>query len=132
MSKNIKITLGLLIIAVFLGWGFYSLLDNKLEYVDFKEAQKRGKKVEVQGVQVKEKGSSIGNPFIFYMKDKNGDEMKVVYAGMKPNNFDEAESVVVKGKMSNEGSFHADDILTKCPSKYEGKGEEFKNSVKQQ
>lgn len=58
------------------------------------------------------------NKFIFFMKDDAGDEMKVVYDGTIPNNFESATSVVVTG-VYKEGYFHARDILTKCPSKYE-------------
>ena len=50
MSKPIKITIGLIIIAVFIIVGFISFVDSKIEYVDFKEAQKRLKTVEVKGV----------------------------------------------------------------------------------
>jgi cytochrome c-type biogenesis protein CcmE len=49
--------------------------------------------------------------------------MKVVLDGAEPNNFKMAESVVAKGKVT-DGYFHATDILTKCPSKYDGKGED--------
>ena len=52
------------------------------------------------------------------MVDHLGNEMKVVYAGTIPNNFESSTSVVVTGKYQ-EGTFHAKDILTKCPSKYE-------------
>ena len=47
-----------------------------------------------------------------------GNEMKVIYEGAMPNNFESATSVVVTGSYRN-GYFHAKDILTKCPSKYE-------------
>jgi cytochrome c-type biogenesis protein CcmE len=60
------------------------------------------------------------NTFSFFMKDEKGDEMKVVYEGVMPNNFESATSVVVTGSYRN-GYFHAKDILTKCPSKYEQK-----------
>jgi cytochrome c-type biogenesis protein CcmE len=43
-----------------------------------------------------------------------------VIDGGKPNNFDIATSIVVKGKYSGD-YLHATEILTKCPSKYEGK-----------
>ncbi len=35
----------------------------------------------------------------------------------KPQDFDKSEQIVVIGKMNNE-VFEADDILMKCPSKY--------------
>lgn len=131
MNKKISFLIGIIVILFFLVWGGITLLGSKLEYVDFNEAISKKKKVEVQGIYVKEKGQNFdGNIFTFYMKDKNNTEMKVIYKGPKPNNFDEADAVVVKGKVDQNNNFIADDILTKCPSKYEGKGEEFRKSIK--
>jgi cytochrome c-type biogenesis protein CcmE len=41
-----------------------------------------------------------------------------VYRSTKPQDFDKSEQVVVVGKMQN-GTFAAEKILMKCPSKYE-------------
>jgi len=132
MSKKIKIYIALLVILVFIVVGFMTFMENKIEYVDFKEAQKRMKTVEVKGVWVKDKESKYdgaANTFTFYMKDDNNTEMKVVLDGAKPNNFDVAEMVVAKGKVK-DGDFMAKDILTKCPSKYEGTGQQVKSTNK--
>ena len=43
--------------------------------------------------------------------------MRVVYNNPKPANFEDAESVVVEGKMNGD-VFEAEYILVKCPSKY--------------
>jgi cytochrome c-type biogenesis protein CcmE len=129
MSKKARIITGIIIVVVFLVVGFMSFMDSKIEYVDFKEAQNRSRTVEVKGQWVKDKGEKFdvtNNTFTFNMKDDNGTEMKVVFDGAKPNNFEVAEAVVVKGKMK-DGYFHAKDILTKCPSKYEAKGTDVKN-----
>ena len=45
--------------------------------------------------------------------------MKVIYSGIVPGNFDQATSVVLKGK-SEGNTFVAEQILVKCPSKYQG------------
>ena len=48
---------------------------------------------------------------------RDGTLQKVRYNNPKPANFEEAEKVVVQGK--NQGDvFVADNILVKCPSKY--------------
>jgi cytochrome c-type biogenesis protein CcmE len=60
------------------------------------------------------------------MVDNHGTELKVVYKGAIPNNFESSTSVVVTGKFQN-GIFVASDILTKCPSKYE---EQFDEDTK--
>jgi cytochrome c-type biogenesis protein CcmE len=42
---------------------------------------------------------------------------KVRYNNPKPANFEEAEQLVVQGR-TQDGVFVADNILVKCPSKY--------------
>jgi cytochrome c-type biogenesis protein CcmE len=122
--------IGGLIIIVFLVVGFFAFKDSKIEYANFQAAASTHKTCQVKGTWVKDKESKFDsntNQFIFYMKDENNQEMKVVLDGTKPNNFDMAENVVAKGKV-NEGYFHAKEVLTKCPSKYEGKGEDIQKS----
>jgi cytochrome c-type biogenesis protein CcmE len=56
--------------------------------------------------------------------DDHGKECQVILEGAAPNNFELATSVVAKGRFTKEGYFHANEVLTKCPSKYEAKGSE--------
>jgi cytochrome c-type biogenesis protein CcmE len=57
------------------------------------------------------------NYFSFYMKDKKGNESKVVYKSTKPEDFERSDQIVLVGKMENN-EFHASSIQMKCPSKY--------------
>jgi len=57
----------------------------------------------------------------FDIKDDHGKIMRVRYSGPPPANMGGATRVVVKGKVKN-GVFEADDMLLKCPSKYESEG----------
>jgi cytochrome c-type biogenesis protein CcmE len=130
MSKKAKLITGLLIILVFVAVGFASFMDNKIEYVNFAQAKEKVKTVEVKGRWVKDKESKFdpeSNTFSFYMVDDFNTEMKVVLAGAKPNNFEVAEAVVAKGKVKN-GDFHAKEVLTKCPSKYEAQGKDVQKT----
>lgn len=130
MSKKSKTITGITIIIVFLAIGFMSFIDSKIEYVNFNEAKDRMRTVEVKGQWVKGRESKFdgaNNTFSFYMVDDFNNEMKVVLDGAKPNNFDVAEAVVAKGKMK-DGYFHAKEVLTKCPSKYEADGKEVKKT----
>lgn len=132
MTKKAKTVTGIIIILAFLLIGFMSFMDSKIEYVNFAEAKDRMRTVEVKGQWIKDKESKFdatSNTFSFYMKDDFSNEMKVVLDGAKPNNFDVAEAVVAKGKMK-DGYFHAKEVLTKCPSKYEAEGHEVKQSKK--
>jgi len=119
--KN-KYIFGGVIIVVFLGLMMYLFTQSNIEYVDdFNKVMSTEKIVKATGSWVKEKNYQIDNQnktFAFIMTDVNGNQMKVIYEGTIPNNFESATSVVVTGKYQN-GYFHAKDILTKCPSKYE-------------
>jgi cytochrome c-type biogenesis protein CcmE len=131
MSSKIKIIIGSVIIAAFIVVGFISFMGSKIEYANFKEAQERKRTVEVRGIWQKDKETKYdasANMFTFYMKDDNNTEMKVMLNDAKPNNFETAGElmIVAKGKVK-DNVFYADKVLTKCPSKYEGTGEQVKN-----
>ena len=119
--KN-KYIFGGVIIVVFLGLMMYLFTQSNIEYVDdFNKVMSTEKIVKATGSWVKEKNYQIDNQnktFSFIMTDEKGNQMKVIFEGTIPNNFESATSVVVTGKYQN-GYFHAKDILTKCPSKYE-------------
>jgi cytochrome c-type biogenesis protein CcmE len=127
---NKKVIIGILIIVIFVAVGFFAFMDSKIEYSNFQGASNSHKTCQVKGAWVKDKETRFDpntNQFIFYMKDENNAEMKVVLDGAKPNNFEMAENVVAKGKVK-DGYFHAKEVLTKCPSKYEGQGEDVKKT----
>lgn len=122
--------IGVIIILIFLVVGYFSFSESKIEYSDFQKASSNSKTCQVKGIWLKDKESGFDastNQFVFFMKDDNNAEMKVVLDGAKPNNFEMAESIVAKGKVK-DGYFHAKEVLTKCPSKYEGKGEDIHKS----
>ena len=118
---KIKLTIGLAVIAVALIFGAASFVQTTVEYADFQTAVSTNRRVQVKGEweQGKEtRFDPVKGQFTFFMKDDKGYEMKVVYDGVKPNNFELANALVIKGR--TEGTyFHASEILTKCPSKYE-------------
>ena len=119
--KN-KYIFGGIIVAVFLFLMIYLLTQSNIQYEnDFAKVMAKDKTVKATGSWVKEKSYELNKEnktFTFYMADHSGKEMKVVYHGTIPNNFESSTSVVVTGKYQN-GNFHASDILTKCPSKYQ-------------
>jgi cytochrome c-type biogenesis protein CcmE len=119
--KN-KYVFGGIIIAVFLLLMGYLFTQTNIEYVDdFNKVMASEKTVKATGSWVKEKSYQVdreNKTFSFFMSDDHGRQMRVIYEGAIPNNFESAISVVVTGKYE-DGYFHAKDILTKCPSKYE-------------
>jgi len=120
---NVKVVVGGLIIIFGIVLGAINFFDSNVEYGDFAQAKKTRKIIQVKGEWVKNLESSFDAEkiqYTFYLKDDSGEILKVVLDGAKPNNFDLATSVVIKGKYMNN-YFHATEVLTKCPSKYEGK-----------
>jgi len=119
--KN-KYLFGGAIIVVFLGVMVYLFTQTNIQYEnDFHRIVTSGQTVKATGVWVKEKNIQVdkqANIVSFYIKDATGVEMRVMYKGSIPNNFESSTSVVVTGKFKN-GIFTASEILTKCPSKYE-------------
>ncbi|KUG26431.1 hypothetical protein ASZ90_003738 [hydrocarbon metagenome] len=117
------------IIVVFLALMSYLFTQTNVSYQeDFSLIINTEKTVRATGEWIKAKSYQLDNEkkiFSFYMKDYKGNEMRVVYNGVMPNNFESSTSVVVTGKY-HDGYFYATDILTKCPSKYE---EQFDNNA---
>ena len=71
------------------------------------------------------KGSIIRDPndylkvdFAIADKESKGQSLKVHYKGVTPDMFQDDGEVVVEGVIKN-GVFHAETLLTSCPSKYE-------------
>jgi len=126
-----KIIVGGIVVAIGIILGAVNFLESNVEYMDFTGAEQSQKRVQVKGEWVQEKGASFDADnvkFIFFMKDDANRVCKVVLDGAKPNNFELATSVVAKGKFVN-GEFHATEVLTKCPSKYEGTSESVKKTL---
>jgi cytochrome c-type biogenesis protein CcmE len=113
--------IGIIIIAVAIG-AIISTFADSSTYASFTEAKESDSEIHVVGQLVKGKELIYdpvkdANYFSFYMVDTKGEECKVVFAGTKPQDFERSEQIVLTGKMQN-GEFHADKILMKCPSKY--------------
>ena len=56
----------------------------------------------------------------FQLKDDKRETLNITYKGIKPGNFDSANKAVVRGNYRS-GEFVADQLLLKCPSKYENR-----------
>jgi cytochrome c-type biogenesis protein CcmE len=118
--KN-KYIFGGVIITVFLAIMAFLFTQSNIQYEsNFQNVMAKDKMCKATGSWVKTKSydyDKVNRTFSFYMVDEKGNEMKVVYNGSIPNNFESAKNVVVTGQYK-DGYFHAKDILTKCPSKY--------------
>jgi len=95
---------------------------------------KDGNRVKITGEMAKNKAMEYRpdidpNIFTFYMKDSKGIEKQVVLAKAKPQDIERAESIVLTGSLKDD-VFYADEILTKCPSKYKNEELSLKEGVK--
>jgi len=130
---NLKGILGAVVIVVFIIFGSYSFFDSNLEYMDVAGAMNTSKKVQLKGALSQGRETSFDpekTQFTFYLVDEGGRECKVILEGAAPNNFEMATSIVAKGRYDKgEQCFHASEVLTKCPSKYEASGDEVKKSL---
>jgi len=51
--------------------------------------------------------------------DPNRSKMKVVYVGVKPDLMRNEAQAIMTGHIGDDGVFYADELLLKCPTKYE-------------
>lgn len=60
----------------------------------------------------------------FSITDEGGQSLPVVFYGPRPDNFQRAASAIVEGKLQPDGTFLAQNLLLKCPSRYEEEPQE--------
>jgi cytochrome c-type biogenesis protein CcmE len=51
--------------------------------------------------------------------DPNRSRIDVIYVGVKPDLMRDEAQAIMTGKLDADGVFHADELLLKCPTKYE-------------
>ncbi|MCE3259373.1 MAG: cytochrome c maturation protein CcmE [Bacteroidetes bacterium] len=114
--------IGIIVIAVAIGVIFVSL-KNTSTYADFTEAiANPGTEYHVVG-KLDKNQPQVYDPrvnadeFMFTLIDNKGIAKPVVLHKSKPQDFEKSEQIVLIGKMHGD-EFHANDILMKCPSKY--------------
>lgn len=114
-----KVLIGIIAIVGFTSLLMYNFGNSISTYVNFEEAEgMEGAHVVGTLDESKDYGFSMETKqFSFYMKDEAGNVRRVIYPKPKPNNFEQADRLVVIGEMDS-GVFYANDMLMKCPSKY--------------
>lgn len=111
----------LVVIAIFLVALGINFSQNASVYTDFASAKASQKSVHVVGEWVDREQANFDAEkvlFTFYLQDTTQNVELVHLYEPKPNNFEQAEKVVVVGGYKGD-KFIADKIVMKCPSKYE-------------
>ena len=102
----------------------YSTMGESLEYykkvdeVMVNPQEWHGKALQLHGYAkgIGRKANSLDYRFDI---ESNGKVVRALYSGVTPDTFKEDSEVVVKGRLAADNTFHATEIIAKCPSKYE-------------
>lgn len=113
---------GVIVLAVVLGW--YGLQQSFRPYTQsISEAVEAKRSVQLQGFLGSTGAYDERGRFTFDLQDSQGKLVKVVYSQAKPSNFEQAVSIVAIGHYdAAQQAFIADELLVKCPSKYQEAG----------
>ena len=120
MKRTHIIALIFIVIAV---GAIISTLYNADTYVSFSEAREHpGRQFHIIGdlnrdMPIEEKVEENTLTLRFYLVDRAGEEVQVLYFGAKPQDFEQSDEVVLIGSYDS-GQFVANSLLLKCPSKY--------------
>ena len=126
---NLKIILALGLVAVGAAVGVTSFKKSVTPYLSIAEARRASGLVQVNG-EIADKDYVIKPQeqyLAFNLRDPKGEVMPVVYHGVIPGNFDQATMVVAIGRYQG-GRFQAEQLLVKCPSKYQAEADKQKAS----
>jgi len=132
---KIKYLIGGIIIVLFIIWGASAFLKTTIRYVPIDEARVAEKTVQVIGRidfdRVNYNTDSSRLEFAIYdleaLDTVSARRLEVFYYGVVPGNFEQATSVVLKGR-ARDSVFVADQLLVKCPSKYQGEeGDQYQD-----
>ena len=124
MNRKALYLLGGLMLLAFAGFSLTSFKEALTPYVSYEEALSTKRQVQVAGGL--EKASSRydqeSGMLHFTLREAETDAtLPVRYKGLKPANFEDAISIVAIGRYDEASrEFEADQLLVKCPSKYQG------------
>lgn len=129
--KQIKFVIGSVLIVLAVGYLIATSISTTSKFfftVDELEAagtQYHGEGLKVKGTVVN--GSISRNPNnhldVSFRIEENKSTLPVTYKGITPDMFKDGQEVVVEGTLGGDGVFHANTLLTSCPSKYEAEKE---------
>ena len=115
--------IGIAIIVLAIVLGYYGLQSGLRPYTtSVSEAISTGRGVQLAGYLYPGETGAYDDKgeFTFKLQDSTGKVVQVLYGKPKPANFEKAISIVAIGHYdAAKGAFMADDMLVKCPSKYQ-------------
>ena len=133
---NMKFVAGGLLIMLFVGYLAVQMVQATMStgayYLTVAEVHGRGaeaygQRIRVSGnvVEGSEEWNAREITLKFSIADESGEQLPIVFYGPRPDNFQRAASAIIEGEMLPDGSFQAETLLLKCPSRYEEEPEEI-------
>lgn len=124
MKRKHLYLFGGLLLLTFAGFSLTSFKETLTPYVSYQEALATDRMVQVAGGLEKTSSrydEASGMLHFTLREDKTRATLPVRYEGLKPANFEDAISIVAIGRYDGPSrEFVADQLLVKCPSKYQG------------
>ncbi|MFQ5483298.1 MAG: cytochrome c maturation protein CcmE [Nitrospinaceae bacterium] len=129
--KKTKFVVGSLLIVAAIGYLISTTISNTSQFfLTVDELAAAGTQYHGAGLKVKGKvvqGSINRNPDdylqVSFSIEENNAKLPVIFQGVTPDMFEDGREVVVEGTVDATGVFHANTLLTSCPSKYEAERE---------
>ena len=121
-----KFIIGGIIICTAVGYlAYMGFASSATYYYTVSELLEQTKSVEVTNVRVNGQVVSdsiereAGELTLRFIITEGGKSLPVIYRGVVPDAFKDGIDIVIEGHLNSAGVFQADNILTKCPSKYD-------------
>lgn len=125
MLKKRKFLIGGIVICIAIGFlAVTGFINSNQYYYTASEAAALGSSIYGREVRVNGKVAAdavkndIATQTLTFTVTEGDSRIPVVFHGAAPDTFRPGGDVVVEGKLDKSGVLQADDILTKCPSKY--------------
>jgi cytochrome c-type biogenesis protein CcmE len=111
--------IGIIVLAILFGVsGFQEAFRSYTTSIS--EARASGKSVQLAGYLGNTGEYDPEGRWTFLFEDSTGEQITVVFDGARPANFEHATSIVAIGHYDKSRNvFAAEDLLVKCPSKYQ-------------
>ena len=130
-QKKIRFLVGSLLIVGAIAYLIAMGISNTSQYF-FTVDELMSQKASYAGAGMKVKGNVVNGSIkrdesdylnVNFSIEENDASLKVAYQGVTPDMFIDGGEVVVEGTLGKDGIFHANTLLTSCPSKYEAEKE---------
>jgi len=137
LGYNQKFIIGGLLLLLFVGYLGYQIVratqTTGAYYMTVAELY--AERPQIQGQRVRVNGNVVGGSedwdaenvtLKFSISDESsGEALPIVFYGPRPDNFQRAASAIIEGELLPDGTFEAQTLLLKCPSRYEEEPEEI-------